>query len=116
MSNNRFLIFLVFFFVQEQSFYNLATFCLREEGVEILGLHLSSHHGVAEHAGPWYRTWLSGYMGSGPPYGMGSRSLEPAPRLSDFPTFVSEGPKLEAWLLNSDVVMSDRWKPYGWVS
>jgi hypothetical protein len=27
-------------------------------------------------------------MGSGPPYGTGSRSLEPSPRLSDLPTFV----------------------------
>jgi hypothetical protein len=34
-------------------------------------------------------TWLSGYTGSGPPYGMGPRSLEPAPRLSDLPSFVS---------------------------
>jgi hypothetical protein len=32
------------------------------------------------------------------------------------PYFRISGPKLQAWLLNSNVVMSDRWKPYGWVS
>jgi hypothetical protein len=31
------------------------------------------------------------------------------------PNFRIRGPKLQAWLLNSDAVMSDRWKPYGWV-
>jgi hypothetical protein len=45
-------------------------------------------HGVVEHVGPWYRTWLSGYTGSRLPYGTGSRFLELAPRLSDLPTFV----------------------------
>jgi hypothetical protein len=45
MPNNRFLIVPIFFFVQEQSFQNLATFCLREEGVEILGLY-GFFHGV----------------------------------------------------------------------
>jgi hypothetical protein len=39
MSNNRFLIFPIFFFVQEKSFYNLATFCLREKGLESFGLY-----------------------------------------------------------------------------
>jgi hypothetical protein len=48
---------------------------------------LSPRHGVAEHVGPRYGTWLSGYTGSGPPYGTGSHSLEPTPRLSDLPTF-----------------------------
>jgi hypothetical protein len=33
--------------------------------------------------------WLSGYTGSGPPYGTGSRSPELAPRLLDLPTFAS---------------------------
>jgi hypothetical protein len=28
------------------------------------------------------------------------------------PNFRIGGPKLLAWLLNSDVVMSDKWKPY----
>jgi hypothetical protein len=37
-----------------------------------------------------YGTKLSGHTGSGPPHGTRSRSLEPAPRLSDLPTFVSE--------------------------
>jgi hypothetical protein len=32
---------------------------------------------------------MSGYTGSGLPYGTGSRFLEPAPRVSDLPTFVS---------------------------
>jgi hypothetical protein len=41
-----------------------------------------------EHVGPRCRTWLSGYTDSGAPYGTGSRSLEPTPRLSDLPTFV----------------------------
>jgi hypothetical protein len=36
-----------------------------------------------------YGTRLSGHTGSGPPHGTGSRSLEPAPRLLDLPTFVS---------------------------
>jgi hypothetical protein len=36
-----------------------------------------------------YGTRLSGHTGSGQPHGMGSRSLGPAPRLSDLPTFVS---------------------------
>jgi hypothetical protein len=36
-----------------------------------------------------YGTRLSGHTGSGPPHGTGSRSLEPAPRLSDLPTFIS---------------------------
>jgi hypothetical protein len=31
------------------------------------------------------------------------------------PNFRIRGPKLQAWLLNSDVVMSDRWELYGWV-
>jgi hypothetical protein len=49
---------------------------------------LSFHHGVVEHVGPRFRTWLSGYTGSRLPYGMGSCFLEPPPRLSDLPTFV----------------------------
>ena len=32
---------------------------------------------------------MSGYTGSGLPYGTGSRFLEPAPRLSNLSTFVS---------------------------
>jgi hypothetical protein len=32
------------------------------------------------------------------------------------PHFRVRGPKLQAWLFNSDVAMSDRWNPYGWVS
>jgi hypothetical protein len=32
------------------------------------------------------------------------------------PYFRVRGPKLQAWLFNSDVAMSDRWKLYGWVS
>jgi hypothetical protein len=31
------------------------------------------------------------------------------------PNFRIRGPKLQAWLLNSDVVVLDRWKPHGWV-
>jgi hypothetical protein len=53
-----------------------------------------------------YGTRLSGHTGSGPPHGMGSRSSEPAPRLSGPPAF-AESPKLQAWLFNSDVIMSD---------
>jgi hypothetical protein len=34
-----------------------------------------------------YGTKLSGHTGSGPPHGTGSRSLEPAPRLSSPPAF-----------------------------
>jgi hypothetical protein len=34
-----------------------------------------------------YGTRLSGHTGSGPPHGMGSRSLEMAPRLSGPPAF-----------------------------
>jgi hypothetical protein len=34
-----------------------------------------------------YGTRLSGHTGFGPPHGMGSRSLEPAPRLSGPPAF-----------------------------
>jgi hypothetical protein len=37
-----------------------------------------------------YGTRLIGHTGSGPPHGTGSRSLEPAPGLSDLPTFVKE--------------------------
>jgi hypothetical protein len=40
--------------------------------------------------------------------GVGSQAVRP-------PNFRIGGPKLLPWLLNSDVVMSDRWKPYGWV-
>jgi hypothetical protein len=29
------------------------------------------------------------------------------------PHFRVRGPKLQAWLFNSDVAMSDRWNPYG---
>jgi hypothetical protein len=36
-----------------------------------------------------YGTRLSCHTGSGLPHGTGSRSLEPAPRLSDLPAFVS---------------------------
>jgi hypothetical protein len=32
------------------------------------------------------------------------------------PYLCIRGPKLQVWLFNSDVAMSDRWKPYGWVS
>jgi hypothetical protein len=32
------------------------------------------------------------------------------------PYFCIRGPKLQSWLFNLDVAMSDRWKPYGWVS
>jgi hypothetical protein len=32
------------------------------------------------------------------------------------PYFRIRGPKLQAWLFNLDVAMSDRWKPYEWVS
>jgi hypothetical protein len=53
-----------------------------------------------------YRTRLSGHTGSGPPHGMGSRSLEPA--LGYRALLLSQrGPKLQAWLFNSDVLMSD---------
>jgi hypothetical protein len=36
-----------------------------------------------------YGTRLIGHTSSRPPHGTGSRSPEPAPRLSDLPTFVS---------------------------
>jgi hypothetical protein len=40
--------------------------------------------------------------------GGGSQAVGP-------PNFRIGGPKLQAWLLNSGVIMLDRWKPYGWV-
>jgi hypothetical protein len=42
--------------------------------------------------------------------------LKSRPQAVGPPYFRIGGPKLQAWLLNSDVVMSDRWKPYEWVS
>jgi hypothetical protein len=50
-------------------------------------------------ATPWNRVPFSG---------AGSQAVGP-------PNFRIGGPKLQAWLLNSDVVVSDRWKPHGWV-
>jgi hypothetical protein len=53
-----------------------------------------------------YDTRLSGHTGSGPPHGTGSRSPEPAPRLSAL-LLSQRGPKLQSWLFNSEVIMSD---------
>jgi hypothetical protein len=53
-----------------------------------------------------YGTRLSGHTGSGPPHGMGSHSLEPP--LGCRALLLSQrGPKLQAWLFNLDVIMSD---------
>jgi hypothetical protein len=43
MSNNRFPIFSIFFFAQEQSFENLAKFSQREGVVAFLGIYGLSH-------------------------------------------------------------------------
>jgi hypothetical protein len=53
-----------------------------------------------------YGTRLSGYTGSGPPHGMGSRSLEPPPGCRAL-LLSQRGPKLQAWLFDSDVIMSN---------
>jgi hypothetical protein len=42
--------------------------------------------------------------------------LHSRPQAVGHPYFRIRGPKLQAWLFNSDAAMSDRWKPYGWVS
>jgi hypothetical protein len=42
--------------------------------------------------------------------------MERGPQAVGLPYFRIRGPKMQAWLLNLDVGMSDRWKPYGWVS
>jgi hypothetical protein len=52
-----------------------------------------------------YGTRLSGHTGSGPPHGTSSRSLEPAPCRALL--LSQRGLKLQAWLFNSDVNMSD---------
>jgi hypothetical protein len=54
-----------------------------------------------------HRLWTTPWNGV-PFSGVGFQVVGP-------PNFRIGGPKLLAWLLNSDVVMSDRWKPYGWV-
>jgi hypothetical protein len=45
-----------------------------------------------------YRTRLSGHIGSRPPHGTGSRSLEPSPSCRT--SLLSQrGPKLQAWII-----------------
>jgi hypothetical protein len=70
---------------------------------------------VVECAGFWVRNQakrphrLRTTSWNGVPFsGAGSQAVGP-------PNFCIGGPKLLAWLLNLGVVMSDRWKPYGWV-
>jgi hypothetical protein len=53
-----------------------------------------------------YGTRLSGHTGSGPPHGTGSHSLETAP-VCRAPLLSQRGPKLQSWLFNLDVIMSD---------
>jgi hypothetical protein len=53
-----------------------------------------------------YGTRISGHTGSEPPHGTGYRSLEPAPSCRAL-LLSQRGPKLQAWLFNSDVIMSD---------
>jgi hypothetical protein len=53
-----------------------------------------------------YGTRLSVHTGSGPPHGMGSRSLGWPPGCRAL-LLSQRGPKLQAWLFNSDVIMSD---------
>jgi hypothetical protein len=53
-----------------------------------------------------YGTRLSGHTGSGPPHGTSYRSLEPAPGYRAL-LLSQRGLKVQAWLFNSDVIMSD---------
>jgi hypothetical protein len=42
--------------------------------------------------------------------------LQSRPQAVGPPYFRIRSPKLQAWLFNLDVAMSDKWKLYGWVS
>jgi hypothetical protein len=58
-----------------------------------------------------YGTRLSGHIGSGPPHGTGSHSLEPAPRLLDLPTFVQEALNFKPGCSIRMSSCQDRWDP-----